>query len=70
MDLKIEHQEATGMKTKRRRRYVHTFERKSGSTLTACIKERKKAVKEDAREKRKHKIPKADKKRKIKNTRS
>jgi len=33
-------------------------------------KERKKAVKADAREKRKHKIPKADKKRKIKNTRS
>lgn len=39
-------------------------------SLTACFQERKKAVKEDAREKRKHKIPKADKKRKIKNTRS
>lgn len=40
----------------------------SACSASPALQERKKAVKADAREKRKHKIPKAEKKRKVKNS--
>lgn len=55
------------MRTRRSKRWSRPF---SNNKTDVRSQERKKAVKEEAREKRKHKMPKAEKKRRIKATKT